>query len=131
MTADEILNACTPNALEGAKAESLDDLLNHAGSHLLTEKEGVARQIQSAIQAIHVEKAWRMAQKIAIEAKRPHWTVLPNFWFTVIAAVAAIVAVYFAWRPHPPAIQPPLSGARAPQVSSQQKPQPSPASPKP
>jgi hypothetical protein len=29
--------------------------------------------------------------------KRPHWTVLPNFWLTVISAAAALIAAYFAW----------------------------------
>lgn len=36
--------------------------------------------------------------KLAEAAKEPHWSVTPNFWFTVISAVAAIVAAWFAWR---------------------------------
>ena len=31
------------------------------------------------------------------ELKKPHWTVSPNFWVTVVSACAAIVAAYFAW----------------------------------
>jgi hypothetical protein len=31
------------------------------------------------------------------ELKRPHWTVLPNFWLTAISAVAAVAAAYLAW----------------------------------
>jgi hypothetical protein len=29
--------------------------------------------------------------------KEPHWTVLPNFWLTLIAAVAGVVAAALAW----------------------------------
>ena len=28
----------------------------------------------------------------------PHWSVTPNFWISLIACLAAIVAAYFAWR---------------------------------
>jgi hypothetical protein len=31
------------------------------------------------------------------ELKRPHWTVLPNFWLTAISAIAAVAAAYLAW----------------------------------
>jgi hypothetical protein len=37
------------------------------------------------------------------DLKRPHWTVKPNFWITVVSAIAAILAAYFAWRSLPPA----------------------------
>jgi hypothetical protein len=31
------------------------------------------------------------------ELKKPHWTVLPNFWLTFLGAIAAVVAAYLAW----------------------------------
>lgn len=31
------------------------------------------------------------------ELKKPHWTVLPNFWLTAVSALAAILAAYLAW----------------------------------
>ena len=33
------------------------------------------------------------------ELKKPHWTVNPNFWVTVVAAIAGIVAAYFSIFP--------------------------------
>ncbi len=55
-------------------------------------------------------KEWRLAQaekeeerhaniKLRLdELKKPHWTVLPNFWLTLIAALAAVAAAFIAWR---------------------------------
>ena len=46
------------------------------------------------------QKAEERHQKIEgrlDELKRPHWTVLPNFWLIALSAVAAVVAAYFAW----------------------------------
>lgn len=31
------------------------------------------------------------------ELKKPHWTVLPNFGFTVIGAIAAVAAAVLTW----------------------------------
>lgn len=31
------------------------------------------------------------------ELKKPHWTTVPNFWITVVSALAAIVAAILAW----------------------------------
>ena len=36
--------------------------------------------------------------KISEAAKEPHWSVTPNFWISLIACVAAIVAAWFAFR---------------------------------
>ena len=30
--------------------------------------------------------------------EKPHWSVTPNFWLTFVAAVAGILAVWFAYR---------------------------------
>ncbi|MGA3007335.1 MAG: hypothetical protein ABSE59_05530 [Opitutaceae bacterium] len=39
--------------------------------------------------------------------KKPHWTVSPNFWITVVSAIAAVLAAYFAYRSLPLATEPP------------------------
>jgi hypothetical protein len=31
------------------------------------------------------------------DLKKPHWTVIPNFWLTLIGAIAAVVAAWLAW----------------------------------
>ena len=31
------------------------------------------------------------------DLKRPHWSVIPNFWITVVSAVAAVVAAVGVW----------------------------------
>jgi hypothetical protein len=46
------------------------------------------------------------------QLKKPHWTVKPNFWVTVVAAIAALVAAYFAWRPQSPTQPAPSSFKR-------------------
>jgi len=47
---------------------------------------------EAANQKRHAELASRLA-----ELKKPHWTVNPNFWLTVVSAAAAVVAAYFGW----------------------------------
>jgi hypothetical protein len=50
------------------------------------------------------ERQRRQMEKLS----KPHWTTVPNFWLTLIAALAAViglmVAVWVAWlqfHPHP------------------------------
>ena len=37
-----------------------------------------------------------LARRVA-DLKKPHWSIVPTFWFTVISAVAAVAAAYFGW----------------------------------
>jgi hypothetical protein len=58
------------------------------------------------------------------ELKKPHPTVWPNFAFTVISAIAAVAAAYFAWQElHREAPQPhSLTDQQlTPQISQPQK----------
>jgi len=75
-------------------------------------------------------KEWRLAQAIneenrhteiklrLDELKKTHWTVLPNFSLSLIAALAAVTAAFiawFAWRhpvPPPPPPSPPQSASK-------------------
>ena len=87
MTPDEIDKAITPNALRDASAERLDDICNHANSLLLNPDAGTARQMQSAIYAIHAEKARRQSRK----SKWIEWAIL---FATLLGVAVAIVALY-------------------------------------
>lgn len=131
MTTKDLLEATTPNAVADASDDRLDHLYNLICGGLAGEGEATARQLQARIHAIHAEKARRQAERIASEAKKSHWTVLPNFGFTVIAAVAAILGAYFAWLALPHAAPAPRPTPAVSAPSSPQKPQPLPASPKP
>ena len=101
MTTKDLLEATTPNALEEASADRLDHLYNLICGKLVDEGEPIARQLQARIQAIHAEKVRRQGEEIAREAKRPHWSVAPNFWMTLailvltaIGATAAVIALF-------------------------------------
>lgn len=61
--------------------------------NLLTRcEENAARANAEAVtRRRHDEITTRLA-----ELKRPHWTVLPNFWLTLVSALAAIVAAVCA-----------------------------------
>jgi hypothetical protein len=41
-----------------------------------------------------------LSAQMALDAKHaePHWSVTPNFWITLIACIAALVAAWFAWQ---------------------------------
>ena len=56
--------------------------------------------------------------------EKPHWSVTPNFWLTFVAAVAGILAVWFAYR----AELRELRADHKPQIST---PAPEPQKPKP
>jgi uncharacterized membrane protein len=42
------------------------------------------------------EKRHQEVQAKLAELQRSHWTVVPNFWLTVIAAVASVIGVILA-----------------------------------
>jgi hypothetical protein len=48
---------------------------------------------QAAKEGERHEKVMRALE----ELKTPHWTVTPNFWLTMVSAMAAIVAAICAW----------------------------------
>lgn len=87
MSADEILKATTPNALAEASPERLDHLYNVASGLLLTNEEGVARQIQNSIAAIHAERSRRLA-------KRPKWIEWAILIVTVIGVLVAVASLF-------------------------------------
>lgn len=68
----------------------------------------------------------REIQECLEELKKPHWTVNPNFWITLVSAIAAIVAAYFAWRALPPAVPSPQPAGVGSPSSSLPTQQPSP-----
>jgi hypothetical protein len=79
--------------------------ITHAADILkkeLASREAARRELADANRHREIEARLN-------ELKTPHWTVKPNFWITVIAAVAAILGAYFAWLSLPraaPAPQP-------------------------
>ena len=38
-----------------------------------------------------------VARRRHAELRKPHWTVLPNFWLTVVSVLAAVTAAYLSW----------------------------------
>ena len=65
------------------------------------------------------------------ELRNPHWTVQPNFWITVVSAVAAVLAAYFAWLAVRPAATPLPPAISASPANSLSKPLPVSTPPKP
>lgn len=69
--------------------------------------ERLAEEIQARSDAITIarhdeaekanERRHNALTKRLDDLKRPHWSVTPTFWITVISAAAAIAAAYFAW----------------------------------
>jgi hypothetical protein len=56
-------------------------------------------EFQRAIVKAEIEeRRHRKIEQRLEDLKKPHWTVLPNFWITVLSALAAVVAAYFAWK---------------------------------
>jgi cytoskeletal protein RodZ len=102
MTTDDILKATTPNALNAASNDDLDNLYNIASGLLREEDAGVARQIQNSIQAIHAERLHRTSKKIEdrlTELKKPHRLVSLTFWVAFAAAIIALGAWLFPRAP--------------------------------
>jgi hypothetical protein len=64
-----------------------------AATQLLGERQ--VKREQDRHEAI--EKKLEELKAGVIELKKPHWTVSWNFLFTVIGAVAAVLAAYFAY----------------------------------
>ncbi|HWZ94498.1 MAG TPA: hypothetical protein VNW30_04820 [Opitutaceae bacterium] len=68
-----------------------------AATQLLEERRLQAEQKREADEEIR-HKA--IADKLD-ELKKPHWTVKPIFWISVVSAIAAILAAYFSYRSIP------------------------------
>ncbi len=81
--------------------------INHAADIL--KKELAAREADRREKA--EEERNRKIEGRLEELRKPHWTVLPNFWLTTVAAIAAVVAAMIAWlawkQPVFPAAPPP------------------------
>jgi len=45
-----------------------------------------------------IDRRQHREMQVRLESlKVPHWTVLPNFWLTLVSAIAAVAAAIFAW----------------------------------
>ena len=75
----------TRNWITSASVPELVDFCHKAGSHV---------KFCTMVELARAE----LALKTAEASERVHWTVRPNFWLTLIACLAAIVAAWFAWR---------------------------------
>ena len=80
--------------LEVDRPSSGRDKLRSLYRTLMTERESsVARATEEEVNGRrHIEMTQRLE-----ELKKPHWTVLPNFWFTVVSAIAAVAAAVLTW----------------------------------
>jgi hypothetical protein len=56
-----------------------------------------APNLQRSIELELTKRRHEELSKKLDELKKPHWTVLPNFWLTAISALAAVLAAYLAW----------------------------------
>jgi hypothetical protein len=95
MTYENAIKSVQDGSYRSATESDLREMLRacmDAGSASLT----VVHPINHAADIIRGELADREAARLA----KPHWSVVPNFWLTVIAAIGglvAIVEVIFRW----------------------------------
>jgi len=94
----------------------------------MTDEE-LDRHIASGTPALMAE--WNIAcaeqqRRSQDKMLKVHWTVLPTFWFTVISAVAAILAAYFAWTALKPSVAIPRPASHVSPLSSSPMPHSSP-----
>jgi hypothetical protein len=91
-TATQLLSANAFSGYEiqswitGASIKELEEFIHIAGEREMPSD--FIQQAQTALQLL-----------LAKEALRPHWSVVPNFWVTVLAAIAGIVAAVAAIIP--------------------------------
>jgi hypothetical protein len=81
-------------AIRDSDSQRLHDLMLKAS---LVDLYRVIREI-SPHNSLYPRVRTALDFKMAEAARTPHWSVTPNFVFTVIACLAAIVAVWFGWR---------------------------------
>jgi hypothetical protein len=73
------------NASDGGLRDALKHIYRHNDVYLDMVREEIE------------ERRHREVERRLEELKKPHWTVLPNFWLTALSAFAAIVAAILAW----------------------------------
>lgn len=93
----------------------------HIAAKQLLEERRYAAQVERDKRE---DERHREIERRLDELRRPHWTVRPNFAFTVIGASAAVAAAIFGWL----ALRPAASVLPASSSPTQQQ---APASPKP
>ena len=89
------------HSLLSKNEEQLQQLIVDHG----TDPTGLA-----ASQVLHDKRAAKISEQLAEvrdldikihsgirDLKKPHWTVLPNFWLTFLAAALAFVAAILSW----------------------------------
>ena len=88
MTWDNAVNAVQNGSYRTANESDLREMLRACmdihGSNPLA-----LHRITHAAEIIRRELADREAARLA----KPHWSVVPNFWLTLIAAIGALVAI--------------------------------------
>ena len=73
-----------------ATIEELEDFIKEASA---------PRMLTDQIPDSYVQEAQTTLQlRLAKAALNPHWSVVPNFWVTVVAAVAGVIAVWWGWH---------------------------------
>jgi len=66
----------------------------HIAAKILIEQRRKAKEkAQEELEQLRHSEIQRQLE----ELKRPHWTVLPNFWLTFASAIAAVIAAYLGW----------------------------------
>lgn len=110
---------------EQCRGMSDQELINVIHGNLRDLKLQIAaKQVQEERRGASEKAMHAETQKKLSELKVPHCTVWPNFIFTMISAMAAVAAAYFAWRSlHPAAPKPPavIQTLKALQLSPPQK----------
>jgi len=127
----EILATPNPQRLPSEVYEGKELLDRINASESIDEIDKVIRLVPPQFSS-HQLAITKRAQLHFDALKKPHWTVVPNFWLTAIAAIAAIIAgiiAWFAWHcpvsPPTPSdqVSPVSSSPSPPQVPADQKPE--------
>ncbi|MGD1032119.1 MAG: hypothetical protein ABSA05_13365 [Opitutaceae bacterium] len=78
------------------RAEDIHAETERASDRRHAEAEAASAIRQAEAEAANERRHKELARRLD-ELKKPHWSVVPNFWITALSAAGALAAAYFAW----------------------------------
>ena len=84
----------------GELIEIMHEFVSHSEMHI------AARQLLEEMDKRDTDERYRNIEKHIIQLQKPHWTVNPGFWVSLLAVVLSGLAAFFAWLAIPAADRP-------------------------